>query len=1018
MVEALVSQPLKDRYSVPAQGRTLSAATEERGFHVRNAANLLAKSVRPTDAISTLFDSRWIESPTAEPSLRTGWCLVAMWLLAKLNGREARSFQDVESWFFGKHQLPSLASEIHERTLTAAIEELNQIEYDDQLVELMPYILDAHGPGSRISVMRDPSTKKAQNAKRKDGIFYTPADVAEYMVDHALDLYPRDRDSARILDPSCGTGVFLLAALRALAGDHDPLWVVTERLFGIDINPLTIDKCAFVLLNRCISSLGERSPWSAWHAIRLNLAVCDAFRVRVGQPTRNASHVQRIREELLSDRFLPAGIARLDSPILCPGISQGADIVIGNPPYADLGARPDHEEIVKEFASAAYGFRATANSYTFFLEMMWRLAKPGNNSSGLVVPLSIAFHQGNQFRRCREAMSRIGGMFQFAFFDREPHALFGEDVKTRNAVVFHRASKHDPKPGENAVIQTGPLRKWTSRNRKDLFKSIDFTDVGPAGIRDGIPKIDGKQQAKLFCALSSQVDSLASFWESSTSCRAADAQAERSVFLASTAYNFLNVYRTLKLSGKEISTLTENKVLRVDCATDDDACAVFAILSSRLTYWLWHVHGDGFHVTSSFVAGIPFGPKSLSRDALKQLVEAGRTLWTAVQSRRIVSLNKGRTTVAFRPLGCEEERDAVDRLLLEAAGLPTTFLQTLRSFVKGVVVVDENDSRREHLKTFFKHDAEDAVPIATTEIKEKSKVTKEEWREYTKTVWQIANTSHSDHPAVFPIEIPRRLIKLFSFWGDTVLDPFAGVGTTAQAAIPIGRKVVCVEQSDRYVKTMKLELAGVRDADRLANIIHGDSRTMSFVKDNSVGIIVTSPPYWNKADYGSSQSNLGAIENYQRFLYEIRPVFEECYRILQPGRKMCVVTAHVNQHTDHGLLTFPLATDFTVLARELGFVLVNEIIWNKDGTGGKWGSYGQQRPIFGSYPYPPNFHFKNVHEYILILAKPSTIKTKGPKALVYSELMKVYSNGKAPANGHANGQTEKGTSPKRKKEKN
>jgi hypothetical protein len=60
---------------------------------------------------------------------------------------------------------------------------------------------------------------------------------------------------------------------------------------------------------------------------------------------------------------------------------------------------------------------------------------------------------------------------------------------------------------------------------------------------------------------------------------------------------------------------------------------------------------------------------------------------------------------------------------------------------------------------------------------------------------------------------------------------------------------------------------------------------------------------------------------------------------------------------------------------------------SKDGSGGKWGSYGAQRPIFGSYPYPPNFLFKNVHEYILIFAKPALTKTKGPKVKQYGELM-------------------------------
>jgi DNA modification methylase len=169
--------------------------------------------------------------------------------------------------------------------------------------------------------------------------------------------------------------------------------------------------------------------------------------------------------------------------------------------------------------------------------------------------------------------------------------------------------------------------------------------------------------------------------------------------------------------------------------------------------------------------------------------------------------------------------------------------------------------------------------------------------------------------------------------------------------------------------------------------VRGDSRNLSFLKDGSVGLVVTSPPYWNKADYGRSEGNLGTIESYASFLEAIRPAFEECFRVLMPGRKMCVVTANVNQHTNHGLLTFPLATDFAVILRSIGFVMVNEIIWSKDGSGGKWGSYGAQRPIFGSYPYPPNFLFKNVHEYILIFAKPALTKTKGPKVKQYGELM-------------------------------
>jgi len=289
----------------------------------------------------------------------------------------------------------------------------------------------------------------------------------------------------------------------------------------------------------------------------------------------------------------------------------------------------------------------------------------------------------------------------------------------------------------------------------------------------------------------------------------------------------------------------------------------------------------------------------------------------------------------------------------------------------------------------------------TKRMKEKSRLTKEEWREYTKTVWHIANVTHPEHPAVFPPEIPKRLIKLFSFIGETVLDPFAGVGSTADAAVALDRRAICIDQNEGYVRHMRSKWETDLWKRTEVDIRCADCRNLNFLDDDSIGLVVTSPPYWNKAAYGGGLTNLGSIASYSAFLESLKPAFAECYRVLIPGRKIAVVTANVNQHTDYGLLTFPLAADFAALLRDIGFLMINELIWSKDGTGGKWGSWGRQRPIFGSYPYPPNFLFKNIHEYILIFAKPAERRTKGPKVVRLSDIMTNWNM--RPTNGTQNG---------------
>lgn len=90
------------------------------------------------------------------------------------------------------------------------------------------------------------------------------------------------------------------------------------------------------------------------------------------------------------------------------------------------------------------------------------------------------------------------------------------------------------------------------------------------------------------------------------------------------------------------------------------------------------------------------------------------------------------------------------------------------------------------------------APKPTQEQKEKSKLTKEEWSQYFSSHWNFNGVKQSEHIAMFPEELPKRLIKMFSFVGETVLDPFAGSGTTSLVAKKLGRNSISYEINKNF----------------------------------------------------------------------------------------------------------------------------------------------------------------------------------------------------------------------------
>lgn len=148
-----------------------------------------------------------------------------------------------------------------------------------------------------------------------------------------------------------------------------------------------------------------------------------------------------------------------------------------------------------------------------------------------------------------------------------------------------------------------------------------------------------------------------------------------------------------------------------------------------------------------------------------------------------------------------------------------------------------------------------------------------------------------------------------------------------------------------------------------------DSRMMSFVSDESVHLVTTSPPYWNIKDYsGPRESQLGSMDDYDEFVSALVDVWRECFRTLcLGGRMVCVVGDTLMSRRKCGRhFSMPLHADVARSCVDIGFDYLSPIIWYK--IANITYEYGSNNYL-GS-PYLPNGIIKNEIEYILLFRKP------------------------------------------------
>ena len=177
-------------------------------------------------------------------------------------------------------------------------------------------------------------------------------------------------------------------------------------------------------------------------------------------------------------------------------------------------------------------------------------------------------------------------------------------------------------------------------------------------------------------------------------------------------------------------------------------------------------------------------------------------------------------------------------------------------------------------------------------------------------------------------------------------------------------------------------------------IINGDSRQMGELKDESIHLVVTSPPYWQLKDYGS-ENQIGFHDDYETYINHLNLTWQECYRVLHKGCRLCInIGDQFARSVYYGRYKIiPIHSEIIRFCETVGFDFMGSIIWQKTTTMNTTGGAS----IMGSFPHPRNGIVKLDFEYILLFKKQGTAPKPTPEqkqqSAMTTEEWNTYFNG-------------------------
>lgn len=663
--------------SSPSHNRPLVPRVERLARGVRAIAAQIEASVDVpfADLYAPTRDGLGFTLPPSDVAHRAGWALVGEWLVATAVDAActARGLAAVHEWFWAGSGRP--VGSIPDVPMVLDVTVAGEVR------ALMPYLLDPMAAATRRDVLRAQSTAAERKTRKAAGVYYTPGDVAHMMVRRTM---VADRAASRLrwLDPAHGSGVFLRAVLSTTYGEPD----ARDALYGVDLNPMAAETTAFVLTAEDIVLSPEGpEPWERWHRFRRNLATGDALLI-------DASQIHDAPRESENRSVVPQGgwpngktePWRIESAF--PEVAgSGFQRVVVNPPYAPLAATASALHVARLHPIA--GPTANRDVSPVFVELCTEILSD-DGAMAAVTPLSVVSSTRAPFPALREHLVAQTGAVEFLSFDRAPDALFGDDIKTRNAIVhLDRTAPSD--------TTASPLHRWTSRTRGSAIAKLPTVSVAALdGVPIVIPKIGFGWERELYIACTNKRLAFLDDWVAERRLMPLGEVTkaisdEPAIALAPTAYNFLSVARDAYRAVADGHD-SQNSYLVMSFASEAHASAAYALLSSRVAFWIWHVTGDGFHVTGALPARVPVPP---SDDIdLDRLAGMGDRLWKAVLQYPFFSVNRGRTSVAYPTWTHPELVNEIDAEV--ESFLDVNCAKTLATWYEQLVVVDAESERR------------------------------------------------------------------------------------------------------------------------------------------------------------------------------------------------------------------------------------------------------------------------------------------------------------------------------------